>query len=164
VAAAAEKAAVQPPMLSSARKGTAERTCPAWPDKAVSWVIKGTRAAGNHRGTSASVATSTKESATPIRTRPATSTARSRVRATQSCPIATSRAPRTRQARLPHRSTSIPEGICSARKTTVWASITADSTAGLISSRSVASIPATPRVVRCITVRVNAVTPTAHTA
>ena len=55
-------------------------------------------------------------------------------------------------AREPKRSTIRPAGICAETYTATWMKTNMARAPGLIWNRSAASSPATPSVVRCITV------------
>jgi hypothetical protein len=108
--AAAPKATGHPAACSSPANGTAETTCPSWQRIVVSWVISGTRRAGNQRGTSASAAVNTTASPAPTSTLASTASGSAPASASSSWPAAITSALAVSMTRDPYRSTSAPAG------------------------------------------------------
>ena len=80
----------------------------------MSWVIRGTRRAGNHAPTSRSTEMNVSASPAPTSTRARYATGSLVVNASSSCPTAMTIAPAAINRRLPNRSSSNPTGTCSA--------------------------------------------------
>ena len=110
--AADRNAGVQPRVCSNAASGTAESTCPSWPTSPVSWVITGTRRAGNHAVTTESTLMKVSASPMPTSTRAAIASGSEPASARSSWPAAIASAPAVISARPPNRSSSRPTGIC----------------------------------------------------
>src|SRR6476469_9198176 len=144
-------AAVQPRPASSARNGTAESTCPSWPQMPVSWVTNGTWSGLNQCGTSLSTEMNVTASPSPTTARAAIAAGSDSVNASVSWPAAITVAPDRISALEPKRSSSRPAGTCAPAYTTICRTTNADSTPGPAVNRSPASMPETPSVVRSST-------------
>ncbi len=71
--------------------------------------------------------------------------------ASTSCADAMIAAPEAIITREPNRSSNTPAGICMLAYTTICRTTNPESTAGVMSKRSVAARPDTPNDVRCMT-------------
>jgi hypothetical protein len=94
-AAVETKAVVQPGPCSSAANGSADSTCPSWPSRPVSWVISGTRRAGNQAVTTESTLMKVSASPAPTSTRAVTASGMVSATASSNCPAAMVSAPTT---------------------------------------------------------------------
>src|SRR5215213_10171847 len=130
----------------------------------VSCVNSGTRPAGNQLTTSRSTHTKVIASPAPTSTRATTASGRLVVNASSTCPAAMTKAPATISRFDPMRSSRIPIGTCSPAYTSSCSTAKAASMLAEAPKRSAASIPATPRDVRCSTATRYVSSATAHTS
>ena len=114
----------------------------------MSWVTIGAWRTRNHTVTRRITLTKTIASPAPSTARAATAPPKDVVNAKNSCPAVINARPDSSIARDPKRSSITPTGTCIAAYTTSWRTVKAASRVALMSKRSEASSPATPRELR----------------